>query len=265
MRPSSSMGSGSSSASPSSTSSPASSRASTIDSSVAGFSTSSTTTFEAESSMPVSAFQSTWMSSPDRNCFLAAARTASFIASMTKSRSIPCSWQSASIFCAIDELIYLVRLTISKLNAQLMTWAAQLLRNVYFQIRLRNRIQRNTHLAAGSIFKNHVVAIDSDQTTAEVALAVDGLARLNLRVAAGEALEVGALIKASFESRRRNFQRIGSVDEIFHVQNRAQVHAYCGAILVGNTLRLVNEYTNNRLVLGTGYLGVHQLKAMVDC
>jgi hypothetical protein len=55
------------------------------------------------------------------------------------------------------------------------------------------------------------------------------------------------------------------VDEVFHVQNRAEVNAYFGAILVGNTLRLINEYTNNRLVLGTGYLGVHQLKAMIDC
>jgi hypothetical protein len=34
---------------------------------------------------------------------------------------------------------------------------------------------------------------------------------------------------------------------------------------VGDTLRLINEYTNNRLVLGAGYLGVHQLKAMIDC
>src|ERR1041385_3211761 len=146
-----------------------------------------------------------------------------------------------------------------------MLGSAQLLVYIYFQIRLRNRIQRNTHVAAGSIFKNHVVAVDSDQATAEVALAVDWLARLHLRVAAGEAFEVGAFIKASFESRRRNFQRVRRGDEIFHVQNRAQVHAYFGAILVGDTLWLINENTNNRLVLGAGYLGVPQLKAMVDC
>ena len=52
------------------------------------------------------------------------------------------------------------------------------------------------------------------------------------------------------------------MDEVFNVQNRAQVTAYLGAILVGDTLRLINEYTNNRLVLGAGYLGVHQLKAL---
>ena len=34
---------------------------------------------------------------------------------------------------------------------------------------------------------------------------------------------------------------------------------------MGHTLRLINENTNNRLVLGAGYLGVNQLEAMVDC
>jgi hypothetical protein len=55
------------------------------------------------------------------------------------------------------------------------------------------------------------------------------------------------------------------MNEVFHVQNRPEMNAHCGAILVGHTLRLINEYTNNRLVLGAGYLGVHQLEAMVDC
>jgi len=142
---------------------------------------------------------------------------------------------------------------------------AQLLANIHFYIRLRNRIQRNTHLPAGSILKKHVVALDSQQTTSKIALSVNRLPRLHLRVATGEAFEIGAFIKAAFESGGRYFQRVGRMDEIFHVQNRAQVRAYFGAILVGDTLRLINEYTNNRLVLGAGYLGVHQLKAMVDC
>src|SRR6185503_17992353 len=119
------------------------------------------------------------MSSPDRNCFLAAARTASFIASITRSRSMPCSWQSASIFCAIDELICV--------SVSLLTLcAAQVLAYVYFQIRLRNPVQRNPHLPAGSIVKKHVVAVYSKQATPEIALAVDRLPRLHLRVAAGE-------------------------------------------------------------------------------
>jgi hypothetical protein len=53
--------------------------------------------------------------------------------------------------------------------------------------------------------------------------------------------------------------------EVFHVQNRPEMSAHFRAILVGHTLRLINEYTNNRLVLGAGYFGVNQLEAMVDC
>src|SRR6185295_5872316 len=55
------------------------------------------------------------------------------------------------------------------------------------------------------------------------------------------------------------------MDEVFDIQNRPQMSAHCGAILVGYTVRLINEYTNNRLVLGAGYFGVNQLEAMVDC
>ena len=44
----------------------------------------------------------------------------------------------------------------------LMSGASQFFAYVYFQIRLRYRIQRNTHVAAGSIFKKYVVAFDSD-------------------------------------------------------------------------------------------------------
>src|SRR5262249_49141861 len=36
-------------------------------------------------------------------------------------------------------------------------------------------------------------------------------------------------------------------------------------VLVGYTLRLVNENANNRLVLRAGNFCVHQLEAMVDC
>src|SRR5689334_146854 len=111
-----------------------------------------------------------------------------------------------------------------------MSGAAQLLVYINLQIRLRNNIQRNTHLPAGSIFKKHVVAVESEQAAAEIALAVDWLSRLQLRVAAGEAFEVGAFVKAAFESGGGNFQRVRRVDEIFHVQNRAQVHAYFRAI-----------------------------------
>jgi hypothetical protein len=55
------------------------------------------------------------------------------------------------------------------------------------------------------------------------------------------------------------------VNKVFHIQNRPEVNADFRAILVGYALRFVNEYTNNRLVLGAGYFGVNQLEAMVDC
>ena len=77
---------------------------------------------------------------------------------------------------------------------------AQFLTNIHFNIRLRNRIQRNTHLAAGSILKKHVVALDSQQTTSKIALAVNRLPRLHLRIATGKAFEVGTFVKAAFES-----------------------------------------------------------------
>src|ERR1700752_54948 len=279
MRPNSSIGSGSKRASPNSTSSPASSRASTIERSVAGFSTSSTTTFEAESSIPVSAFQSTWMSSPERNCFLAAARTASFIASITRSRSIPCSWQSASMFCAIDELmksLYLSWLGASRsetaslslfrlLPTSVLLGAPKFLFDVYFQVCFRYQIQRHAHAAVCPVFKNHFVAVEPHQTPPEIALAVDRLPGLQLRVTTGEAFVIGRLIKPTLQPGRRYFQCVGSVDEVFHIQNGTQVCADFGTILVGYTLRLVNKYTDNRLVLGACNFRVHQLEAMVDC
>ena len=137
--------------------------------------------------------------------------------------------------------------------------------HVYFQIRLRNNVQGNTHLPVCSILKKHVVALNSEQEAPEVSLSIDGLPRFQLGLTARESFEVGALVQTSFESRRRYFQRIGRVNEVFHVENCPEVDADFRAILVGHTLRLVNEYTNNRLVLWAGNFGVNQLEAMIDC
>src|ERR1043166_8616692 len=278
MRPSSSIGKGNNSASPSSTSSPASSRASSIESSVAGFSTSSTITFEAESSIPVSEFQSTWMSSPERNCFLAAARTASFIASITRSRSIPCSWQSASMFCAIDELISVslfvwlgagLNRVVEPIQLFLyfslfITCASQFRFDIHLEVGLRDDLERHSHAPISSVFKDHFVTVYAEQLAANIALAVDRLPGFQLRVTTGEAFVVGTFIQTTFQPRRRYFQCVGSVDEVFDVQNRAQMRADFRTILVGYTLGLVNEDTNNGLVLGAGNFRVHQLEAMVE-
>lgn len=38
-----------------------------------------------------------------------------------------------------------------------------------------------------------------------------------------------------------------------------------GAIVVGNTLRLINKNANDRLVVGACNFNVHEFEAMVDC
>ena len=77
---------------------------------------------------------------------------------------------------------------------------SQLFTHINLEIRLRNQIQRNTHPPVGSIVKNHVVAVQAQQTSAKVALAVNRLPRLHLRVTPGEAFEVGPFVQAPFES-----------------------------------------------------------------
>src|ERR1044072_6643934 len=96
-------------------------------------------------------------------------------------------------------------------------------------------------------------------------LSVDRLARLHLRLAAREPFEVRAFIQAPFESGRRNFQSVGSVNKVFHIQKPPHVTAHARAILVGHTLWRFNVYSNNALVLGAVNFGVYQLEAMVDC
>src|SRR4029453_4352146 len=55
------------------------------------------------------------------------------------------------------------------------------------------------------------------------------------------------------------------MDKVFNSQHRAQMQNHFRAIVVGNTLRLINENTNNWLVLGASNLNMNQLHAVVDC
>src|SRR6185369_7947025 len=143
--------------------------------------------------------------------------------------------------------------------------SSQLLANIHFEVRFRNQIKWHPDLPVCSIVKKHVVAVYTQQTTTEIALTVDRLPRLELCLAACKPLEIGAFVEPPFESRRRYFEGVGRVYKILDVENRPEVNADFRTILVGHTLRLINEYTNNRLVLGAGNLCVNQLKAMVDC
>ena len=94
---------------------------------------------------------------------------------------------------------------------------AQLLFNVHFQICLRDQIQRNLHATVSTVVKNHFIAFKSQQPAAKVALPVDGLASFQFRVIAREALVIGAFIKPTIDSGRRNFERVSRVNKIFDV------------------------------------------------
>src|SRR6266850_129984 len=182
------------------------------------------------------------MSSPDLNCFFAAARTASFIASITRSRSIPCSWQSASMFCAIDELM---ELSLSHC--------------------LGYRLQGNLHSPIGTIFKQDGFTIQTQQAAAKIALTLNQLTRLHFCQASGKTLVIRTLVESSFDSRRRHFQSVGRVNEVFYVENRAEMKTHCRAIFVSNTLRLINEDTHNGLIVRAGNFRVYQFDSVVDC
>src|SRR5207237_7142472 len=135
------------------------------------------------------------------NCFLAAARTASLTASITNSRSMPCSWQSASIFCAIVVLIYqlcfrsaarpvvLYQMTI---NSLALTRLAKFLFRVDLQIRFSNSFDGNLYPATCPVLKDHITIIDADYATAKIPLAFQRPACLDLCRASGKAFVVGA-------------------------------------------------------------------------
>ena len=142
---------------------------------------------------------------------------------------------------------------------------AQLFFNVYFQVSLSNHIQRNLHAPVCSIVKNELVAFDSHHTATKIALTADRLPGLQLRITACKALVIGPFVEPTFQPGRRYFQCVGSVDEVFDVENRSEMSAHIGAIVVGHTLRLVNKNANDRLVVRAGDFRMNQFEAIVDC
>src|SRR5687767_7815751 len=236
MRPMSSIGIGGCSSSPTSTSSPANSFASSRDSSRPGFSTSSTTTFEAKISRPVSGAHSTCISSPDLNCLRAAARTASLTASMTMSRSMPCSLQTASMLWPMVALINFFRLLLRpprprssqraaaspaiqllvscRLRPAAFRGALSFLRqpelflDVYLQVRLGDLGEGDADAPRSLVVEEHVVAFEPGDAAAEVALPADGPARLHLRHLPGEALVVARLVEPALQTRRGDLKGV---------------------------------------------------------
>src|SRR6185295_2780758 len=80
-----------------------------------------------------------------------------------------------------------------------------------------------------------------------------------------EAFVVRPLVKPPLQTRGGNFQRVGRVNEIFDVENGANVKAHFGTILVSYPVWLVNKDADDWLVFRSSDFGVHQLQPMVDC
>src|SRR5438067_7562602 len=122
------------------------------------------------------------MSSPPLNCFLAAARTASLIASITKSRSMPCSWQRASMFWAmlvlistlVDELSISVRALLSILlyqipiNCFVLSRLAEFLFNVHFQICFRDIGKRNQKATARQVIEDNLLIFNTNNSAVKI-------------------------------------------------------------------------------------------------
>src|SRR5439155_17936168 len=101
-------------------------------------------------------------------------------------------------------------------------------------------------------FKKHFLAINSQEPAAEIALAVDRLARSQPREAAGEALVILPFVKAPLQPRRRYFQRVGSMNKIFDVEHGAHVQADVSAILMRYAVWFVNKDPDDGLVIRPG-------------
>src|SRR5918993_63541 len=163
-------------------------------------------------------------SSPSLNCLRAAARTASFIAEMTSSRSMPFSLHSASMLCPMVALIIFSRqwpvsgwsvsetsdaarpapllfscllfdcptrrlFLLRRLQLPLaLLGEPELLFHVHFEVRLDDAVERDEDAPAGLVVEHYVVALDADDAPAEVALHAHGPPRLHLRHAAREPL-----------------------------------------------------------------------------
>src|SRR5205823_6361345 len=75
------------------------------------------------------------------------------------------------------------------------------------------------------------------------------------------ALVVLRAVKSALQPRRRDFERVRAVDEVFNVQNRADVLAHLRAVLVCDSARLVNEDADYGRARAPGQLHVDEFEA----
>src|SRR5688500_3350885 len=95
---------------------------------------------------------------------------------------MPCSWQRASMFCA---MVVLIKLTIlfDQMLVSCFTLACfpEFLFHVDFQVRFRDITNRNAYSAAGVIFKNYFAVSEPYDSAAKVSLVLDRRATFDFR------------------------------------------------------------------------------------
>ena len=85
-------------------------------------------------------------------------------------------------------------------KGKLSTTFAKLAANVYLEIRLGNDIERYSHLPICPIVKEHVAAINTQQTTSKISLPVYWLASFHFGITASKALVIGSFVQAALKS-----------------------------------------------------------------
>jgi hypothetical protein len=135
---------------------------------------------------------------------------------------------------------------------------------IYLQVRPGDGREWYPDSSVCAIFKEHFLTINSQQPASKISLAGDRTAGSHFRQTAREPLKICPLVKTAIQTRRRNFKCIGRVNEVFDIQNGAQIVTHFRTIFVSYTTWFVNENSNNRFVVRSGDLTMNQLESVVD-
>src|SRR5437588_2013769 len=143
--------------------------------------------------------------------------------------------------------------------------AAELLFDVNLQVRLGDLREGHAGAPRSPVVEQNPLALDRQDAPVEVALTIDGPARLQPRQPPGEALVVPAAVESAFQPRRGDFQRVSAGDEVFNVEDCTDVLAQLRAVFVGDAARLVNEDAHYRRARPPGHLHVDEFEAALAC
>ena len=114
------------------------------------------------------------------------------------------------------------------------------------------------------IFKSDPLIRNANDASAKIPLAIQRRAGLDPRLVSGKPFVILSPIKPSLQTRRRNLQRISRVDEIFHVEDGADLQTHGRTIIVSHAARLINEHAHRRMPFGAGDFRMDQLYSVVD-